>query len=112
MTLVIHDWGSGLGFHWARLNPEAVKGIAYMEAIVMPVTWDDWPEFQADVGGAVARTLCATAAWPRDATCDLARNWAMAMLLSSLLLPLGIRVPLLPGTVARHGALRRCLPRD
>ena len=44
MTLVIHDWGSGLGFHWARLNPEAVKGIAYMEAIVTPVTWEDWPE--------------------------------------------------------------------
>jgi haloalkane dehalogenase len=44
VTLVIHDWGSGLGFHWARLNPEAVKGIAYMEAIVMPITWDDWPE--------------------------------------------------------------------
>ena len=43
VTLVIHDWGSGLGFHWARLNPEAVKGIAYMEAIVMPVSWDDWP---------------------------------------------------------------------
>ena len=44
VTLVIHDWGSGLGFHWARLNPEAVKGIAYMEAIVMPITWDDWPK--------------------------------------------------------------------
>ena len=44
VTLVVHDWGSGLGFHWARLNPESVKGIAYMEAIVMPMTWDDWPE--------------------------------------------------------------------
>ncbi|MDG2461697.1 MAG: haloalkane dehalogenase [Luminiphilus sp.] len=44
VTLVIHDWGSGLGFHWARLNPGSVKGIAYMEAIVMPITWDDWPE--------------------------------------------------------------------
>ena len=44
VTLVIHDWGSGLGFHWARLNPESVKGIAYMEAIVTPVTWEDWPE--------------------------------------------------------------------
>ena len=44
VTLVIHDWGSGLGFHWARLHPESVKGIAYMEAIVMPMTWDDWPE--------------------------------------------------------------------
>ena len=44
VTLVIHDWGSGLGFHWARLNPGSVKGIAYMEAIVMPITWEDWPE--------------------------------------------------------------------
>jgi haloalkane dehalogenase len=44
VTLVIHDWGSGLGFHWARNNPQAVRGIAYMEAIVKPVTWDDWPE--------------------------------------------------------------------
>jgi haloalkane dehalogenase len=44
VTLVIHDWGSGLGFHWARLNPERVKGIAYMEAIVMPMTWENWPE--------------------------------------------------------------------
>lgn len=44
VTLVIHDWGSGLGFQWAYQHPDAVKGIAYMEAIVMPVTWDDWPE--------------------------------------------------------------------
>ena len=44
VTLVIHDWGSGLGFHWARLQPESVKGIAYMEAIVMPMNWEDWPE--------------------------------------------------------------------
>jgi len=43
--LVIHDWGSGLGFHWARRHPEQVKGIAYMEAIVRPLqSWDDWPE--------------------------------------------------------------------
>jgi haloalkane dehalogenase len=44
ITLVIHDWGSGLGFHWARNHPEAIKGIAYMEAIVAPMDWDDWPE--------------------------------------------------------------------
>ena len=44
VTLVIHDWGSALGFHWAKHHSEAVKGIAYMEAIVCPVTWDDWPE--------------------------------------------------------------------
>ncbi len=43
-VLVIHDWGSALGFSWARRNPERVRGIVYMEAIITPVTWDDWPE--------------------------------------------------------------------
>jgi len=43
--LVLHDWGSGLGFHWARRHPEQVKGIAYMEAIVRPLeSWDEWAE--------------------------------------------------------------------
>ncbi|MCW8195921.1 haloalkane dehalogenase [Proteobacteria bacterium 005FR1] len=44
VTLVLHDWGSGLGFHWANEHRDAVKAIAYMEAIVMPVNWEDWPE--------------------------------------------------------------------
>ena len=44
LTLVVHDWGSGLGFHWARKHPGAIKGIAYMEAIVRPISWDEWPE--------------------------------------------------------------------
>ena len=44
VTLVIHDWGSALGFHWARLHPEAVRGVAYMEGIVRPVSWEEWPE--------------------------------------------------------------------
>jgi haloalkane dehalogenase len=44
VTLVVHDWGSGLGFDWAYRHPDAVAGIAYMEAIVTPVDWDDWPE--------------------------------------------------------------------
>ena len=43
-VLVVHDWGSALGFHWARRHPDRVCGIAYMEAIVTPVTWADWPE--------------------------------------------------------------------
>ena len=45
VTLVIHDWGSALGFDWANQHRDALKGIAYMEAIVSPVaSWDDWPE--------------------------------------------------------------------
>lgn len=44
VTLVLHDWGSALGFDWARRHPAATRGIAYMEAIVRPVTWADWPE--------------------------------------------------------------------
>jgi haloalkane dehalogenase len=44
ITLVIHDWGSALGFHWAHRNPRRVRGIAYMEAIVRPMAWDEWPE--------------------------------------------------------------------
>ncbi|MEM1414016.1 MAG: haloalkane dehalogenase [Myxococcota bacterium] len=44
VVLVIHDWGSGLGFDWANRHRDAVQGIAFMEAIVMPVTWNEWPE--------------------------------------------------------------------
>lgn len=44
VTFVIHDWGSALGFDWAARHPNAVKGICYMEALVTPVTWADWPE--------------------------------------------------------------------
>lgn len=44
VTLVIHDWGSALGFDWACQNAAAVRGIAYMEGIVRPVDWADWPE--------------------------------------------------------------------
>ena len=44
VVLVAHDWGSALGFHWAREHPERVKGIAYMEAVVRPMKWSDWPE--------------------------------------------------------------------
>lgn len=42
VTLVVHDWGSGLGFDWANRHRDAVKGIAYMEAIVRPQGWDHW----------------------------------------------------------------------
>ena len=44
VTLVVHDWGSALGFDWARRHPDRVRGLVYMEAIVRPVTWAEWPE--------------------------------------------------------------------
>jgi haloalkane dehalogenase len=44
VTLVVHDWGSALGFHWAKRHQDRVKGIVYMEAIVRPVTWEEWPD--------------------------------------------------------------------
>lgn len=44
VTLVIHDWGSALGFDWANRHRDRVRGIAYMESIVRPMTWEDWPD--------------------------------------------------------------------
>jgi len=44
VTLVVHDWGSALGFDWAHRNQDRVHAVAYMEAIVTPVGWADWPE--------------------------------------------------------------------
>jgi haloalkane dehalogenase len=44
VTFVIHDWGSALGFDWANRHRDRVAGLAYMEAIVQPVTWESWPE--------------------------------------------------------------------
>lgn len=50
VTLVIHDWGSALGFHWANQHRDAVQGICYMEAIVAPMpTWDDFSKDAAPV---------------------------------------------------------------
>ena len=56
--LVIHDWGSALGFDWANRHREAVQGIAYMEAIVKSMSWEEWPDaatrifegFRSDAG--------------------------------------------------------------
>jgi haloalkane dehalogenase len=45
VTFVVHDWGSALGFDWANRHRDAVKGIAYMEAIVGPQHWDHWDKF-------------------------------------------------------------------
>jgi haloalkane dehalogenase len=44
VSWVIHDWGSALGFDWCNRHRNAVKGICYMEGIVKPLTWSEWPE--------------------------------------------------------------------
>ncbi len=44
VTLVIHDWGSALGFDWASQHPDKVRGICYMEGSPCPISWDDWPD--------------------------------------------------------------------
>lgn len=44
IILVLHDWGSALGFDWARRHADRVRGIVHMEAIVKPLTWEEWPD--------------------------------------------------------------------
>ena len=44
VTLVVHDWGSALGFHWACRHQDSIKALVYMEAIVCPLTWETFPE--------------------------------------------------------------------
>ena len=43
VVFVVHDWGSALGFDWSNRHRDAVQGLAYMESIVRPVTWAEWP---------------------------------------------------------------------
>jgi haloalkane dehalogenase len=49
VTLVLHDWGSALGFHWASRYPERVRAIAYMESMVKPRDWKDLPSSRAPI---------------------------------------------------------------
>ena len=51
INLVIHDWGSAMGFQFARENSERIKSITFMEAIVMPMVWDQWPEMARKIFG-------------------------------------------------------------
>jgi len=84
VTLVLHDWGSGLGFHWASQNPQAVKGVAYMEAIVAPLSWQDWPEsargifqgFRSDKGEdlVLTRNLFVEGVLPSSVLRDLSKE--------------------------------------
>ena len=43
ITLVLHDWGSGLGFHYVAQHESNVRAVAFMEAIVKPISWSDFP---------------------------------------------------------------------
>ena len=43
VVLVVHDWGSALGFDWARRHAGRIQGLAYMEAILRPITWEEFP---------------------------------------------------------------------
>lgn len=75
-VFVLHDWGSALGFDWAHRNAARVQGIAYMEALVMPVGWDDWPSearrvfqgFRSDAGETMVleKNLFVEAVLPRS----------------------------------------------
>ena len=49
--LIIHDWGSAMGFQFARENPDRIKSITFMEAIVMPLTWEQWPDAATKIFG-------------------------------------------------------------
>ena len=44
VIMVVHDWGGPLGFDWLRRHAEAAKGVAFMETIVAPMSWDGWPK--------------------------------------------------------------------
>jgi haloalkane dehalogenase len=81
IVLVVHDWGSALGFDWARRHPHAVDGIAYMEAIVAPVTWADWPE--------AARGIFQAFRSPKGEELILDRNYFVEKIL-----PLSVLSPL------------------
>jgi len=49
VTLVLHDWGSALGFHWASRYPERLRAVAYMESMVRPREWEDLPSSRAQI---------------------------------------------------------------
>ena len=49
VVLVVHDWGSALGCDWANRHREAIRGLCYMESLVRPVSWSEWPELSAKV---------------------------------------------------------------
>jgi len=89
IVLVVHDWGSALGFDWARRHPHGVDGIAYMEAIVAPVTWADWPE--------AARGIFQAFRSPKGEELILERNYFVEKIL-----PLSVLSPLSDEAMAEY----------
>jgi len=90
--LVIHDWGSGLGFHWAHRHRNQVKGIAYMEAVVCPIdSWDAWPE--------AARGIFQAMRSPAGEEIVLQKN-----VFVERILPASIMRPLTEAETKRYGA--------
>ena len=53
VTLVVHDWGGGLGFSWAADHPDAVRAIAFTETVCGPVSLADWPDSARDLFAAM-----------------------------------------------------------
>lgn len=78
VIFVIHDWGSALGFNWAYHHREAVQGIAYMEAIVRPMDWEEWPES--------ARSIFQAMRLPKGEELILERNFFVERILPSSIL--------------------------
>lgn len=90
--LVIHDWGSGLGFHWAHRHANQVRGIVYMEAIVCPIEgWDDWPE--------TARNIFQAMRSPAGDEIVLQKN-----VFVERILPASVMRPLTEAEMERYGA--------
>jgi haloalkane dehalogenase len=90
VTLVLHDWGSALGFDWARRHPDRVRAIVYMEALVRPITsWDEWP--------AAARTMFQNLRSDAGEAMILDRN-----LFVERILPASVLQPLSEATMAEY----------
>lgn len=65
-TLVLHDWGTAIGMDWAHRHPAQLRAIAYMEGLVMPLSWADWPDS--------VRTLFEALRGPAGETMVLEKN--------------------------------------
>lgn len=78
IILVIHDWGSGLGFHWAHEHQDRVAGIIYMEAIVRPVSFSEWPD--------AARGIFQAMRSPKGENLVLERNFFVERILPNSIL--------------------------